>query len=100
MRLFHTGDDDKCAHGSLESIAEMVPTVGGLKKKSFYYEQEFWESKDREAVLSKRDRAAIPSARVAGAGLDRPRRRHGERAYGAEARCPVLEAQNPVDDDQ
>jgi biopolymer transport protein TolQ len=44
--------------------------VGGLKKKSFYYEQEFWESKDREAVLSKRDRAAVPSARVAGAGLD------------------------------
>lgn len=42
----------------------------GLTKRSRGYEEEFWLTKDREAVLSKQHRSQIPSARIAGAGLD------------------------------
>ncbi|MHA7819898.1 MAG: protein TolQ [Erythrobacter sp.] len=48
--------------------------IGGLNSKSRNYEVDFWDTKDREAVLSKRHRGQIPSARVAGAGLDEWRR--------------------------
>ena len=44
--------------------------VGKLSKRSRSYEEDFWTSKDREAVLSRRHRSEVPSARVAGAGLD------------------------------
>ena len=44
--------------------------AGGLEAKSRGYEQDFWSTKDRESLLTKAMRADIPSARVAGAGLD------------------------------
>lgn len=44
--------------------------IGGLNKSSRNYEEEFWLTKDRDAMLSKQMRRDIPSARVAGAGLD------------------------------
>ena len=44
--------------------------IGGLNKASRKYETEFWAPKDREPLLSKETRREIPSARVAGAGLD------------------------------
>jgi len=44
--------------------------IGGLSKKSRNYETDFWESRDREEALSKKHRREVPSARVAGAGLD------------------------------
>lgn len=44
--------------------------VGGLNKDSRRYEGDFWETRDREAALSKKMRGQVPSARVAGAGLD------------------------------
>ena len=44
--------------------------IGGLEKRSREYESEFWMTKDREGMLAKDVRAAVPSARVAGAGLD------------------------------
>lgn len=44
--------------------------IGGLNAKSRSYEEAFWTAGDREAVLSKRHRGEVPSARVAGAGLD------------------------------
>ncbi|MEP3421596.1 MAG: protein TolQ [Erythrobacter sp.] len=43
---------------------------GGLNKSSRRYEADFWETRDREAALSKKMRSQVPSARVAGAGLD------------------------------
>ncbi len=45
-----------------------------LNSKSRAYEADFWDTNDREAALSKRQRAEVPSARVAGAGLDEWRR--------------------------
>ena len=44
--------------------------IGKLSKASRNYEADFWDSRDREEALSKRNRRTIPSARVAGAGLD------------------------------
>ncbi|WP_299194084.1 protein TolQ [uncultured Erythrobacter sp.] len=44
--------------------------IGGLNTKSRDYEDTFWTTKDREAVLSKKHRGEVPSARVAAAGLD------------------------------
>ena len=44
--------------------------MGKLSKASRNYEADFWDSREREEVLSKRHRREIPSARVAGAGLD------------------------------
>ncbi len=48
--------------------------TGGLNSKSRAYEDDFWDAKDREAALSKKMRSQVPSARVAGAGLDEWRR--------------------------
>lgn len=45
-------------------------SVGKLNSRSRAYEEDFWGSKDREAVLSRRHRSEVPAARVAGAGLD------------------------------
>ncbi len=44
--------------------------IGGLTKKSREYEGEFWELRDREALLTKQVRNEVPSARIAAAGLD------------------------------
>ena len=44
--------------------------VGAMRKKSREYEDEFWEQRDREALLSKQARKEVPAARVAAAGLD------------------------------
>jgi biopolymer transport protein TolQ len=44
--------------------------IGGLSKKSREYEAEFWEQRDREALLTKSVRKEVPAARVAAAGLD------------------------------
>lgn len=44
--------------------------VGTLRKKSREYEDEFWEQRDREALLTKQARKEVPAARVAAAGLD------------------------------
>ncbi len=44
--------------------------IGGLSKKSREYEVEFWEQRDREALLTKQVRKEVPAARVAAAGLD------------------------------
>lgn len=48
--------------------------IGGLNRKSRSYEDEFWDTKDREALLSRGKRGQIPAARVAAAGLDEWRR--------------------------
>ncbi|MDJ0644217.1 MAG: protein TolQ [Erythrobacter sp.] len=44
--------------------------IGGLEKKSRNYEVDFWETKERDAMLTKQLRREVPSARVASAGLD------------------------------
>ncbi len=44
--------------------------VGVMRKKSREYEAEFWEQRDREALLTKQARKEVPAARVAAAGLD------------------------------
>lgn len=44
--------------------------AGGLEKKSRRYEADFWDSRDRESLLTRKIREEIPSARVASAGLD------------------------------
>lgn len=44
--------------------------IGKLIKKSRSYEDEFWEQRDRDSLLTKQARKDIPAARVAAAGLD------------------------------
>lgn len=44
--------------------------LGKLNSISRDYESDFWSTTDREGALSKRKRGEIPSARVAGAGMD------------------------------
>ncbi|MEP1420557.1 MAG: protein TolQ [Erythrobacter sp.] len=44
--------------------------LGRLNSTSREYEGDFWSTNDREGALSKSKRTSIPSARVAGAGLD------------------------------
>ena len=44
--------------------------VKGLDTRSRDYEEDFWTTKDREGMLSKKHRGEVPSARVAAAGLD------------------------------
>jgi biopolymer transport protein TolQ len=44
--------------------------LGRLNGASREYERDFWSTNDREGALARSKRAAIPSARVAGAGLD------------------------------
>ena len=44
--------------------------AGGLEKRSRGYEADFWETKDRESLLTRSMRDQVPSARVASAGLD------------------------------
>jgi biopolymer transport protein TolQ len=51
-------------------IVSFSMRIGGLSKKSAEYEAEFWEQRDREALLTKAVRKEVPAARVAAAGLD------------------------------
>ena len=51
-------------------IVAFFMRLGKLNSASREYEREFWTTNDREGALAKSKRAAIPSARVAGAGLD------------------------------
>ena len=44
--------------------------AGKLEGKSRDYESDFWDTKDRESLLTRQMRAEVPSARVASAGLD------------------------------
>ncbi|MEM1194483.1 MAG: protein TolQ [Pseudomonadota bacterium] len=41
-----------------------------LEERSRAYERDFWETKDREPLLTREKRGEVPSARVASAGLD------------------------------
>ena len=51
-------------------IVSFVLRMSKLNAASRSYEGDFWSTSDREGMLSKSKRSAIPSARVAGAGLD------------------------------
>lgn len=51
-------------------IVAFFMRLGKLNSVSRDYESDFWSTTDREAALSKRKRGEIPSARVAGAGID------------------------------
>ncbi|UYV17041.1 protein TolQ [Porphyrobacter sp. ULC335] len=51
-------------------IVSFSMRIGALGKKSREYEGEFWEQRDREALLTKQVRKEVPAARVAAAGLD------------------------------
>jgi len=44
--------------------------AGSLEKRSREYEADFWETNDRESLVSRQRRSKVPAARVAGAGLD------------------------------
>lgn len=44
--------------------------AGKLEGKSRNYENDFWDTKDRESLLTRQMRGEVPSARVASAGLD------------------------------
>ncbi|AWW75657.1 protein TolQ [Erythrobacter sp. KY5] len=55
-------------------IVSFMLRIGKLNSASRGYEAEFWDTRDREAMLTKQRRATVPSARVAGAGLDEWRR--------------------------
>lgn len=59
--------------------------IGALGKKSREYEAEFWEQRDREALLTKQVRKEIPAARVAAAGLDEWRKSTAKQPVDREA---------------
>lgn len=59
--------------------------VSGLDKKSRQYEADFWLTRDREGMLTKDVRADIPSARVAGAGIDEWKRSKAGSAIDKDA---------------
>ncbi|MEE4154863.1 MAG: protein TolQ [Erythrobacter sp.] len=44
--------------------------AGRLEKANRQYEEDFWDARDREGLISRQKRGAVPAARVAGAGLD------------------------------
>ncbi|QFT78761.1 protein TolQ [Erythrobacter sp. THAF29] len=41
-----------------------------IERRGLDYEHDFWETREREALLTKQQRREVPSARVAAAGLD------------------------------
>jgi biopolymer transport protein TolQ len=51
-------------------IVSFTLRTGKLERTSREYEAEFWETRDREATLTKQQRREIPSARIAAAGLE------------------------------
>ncbi|MBD2840932.1 protein TolQ [Erythrobacter rubeus] len=44
--------------------------IGKLEGRSSDYQADFWDTRDREATLTKQQRRDVPAARVAAAGLD------------------------------
>ncbi|MEE4288024.1 MAG: protein TolQ [Erythrobacter sp.] len=44
--------------------------AGALEKRSRGYEADFWDTRDRDNLLTRQVRAEVPAARVAAAGLD------------------------------
>lgn len=44
--------------------------ISGLEKRAAEYNAEFWETRDRDGMLTKSARRDNPAARVAGAGMD------------------------------
>ncbi len=44
--------------------------IGKMERRSADYEGQFWETRDREALLTKAQRREVPAARIAAAGLD------------------------------
>ncbi|MDY7096977.1 MAG: protein TolQ [Pseudomonadota bacterium] len=79
--------------------------VSGLEKKSRSYEGDFWETKDREALLTRNIRNTVPSARVAAAGLDEWRRstsggRTVDRAAARERINAAMESQVAAESDE
>ncbi len=59
--------------------------IGGLARKSREYEAEFWAQRDREGMLTKQARKAVPAARVAGAGLDEWKRSTAKQPFDRDA---------------
>jgi len=59
--------------------------IGGLARKSREYEAEFWAQRDREGLLTKQARKAVPAARVAGAGLDEWKRSTAKQPFDRDA---------------
>jgi len=51
-------------------IVSFTLRASRLERASRDYESEFWETRDREATLTKQQRREIPSARIAAAGLE------------------------------
>jgi biopolymer transport protein TolQ len=66
-------------------IVSFSMRIGGLSKKSRDYEEEFWEQRDRESLLTKQARKDIPAARVAAAGLDEWRKSTAKQPVDREA---------------
>jgi biopolymer transport protein TolQ len=66
-------------------IVSFSMRIGGLSKKSAEYETEFWEQRDREALLTKSVRKEVPAARVAAAGLDEWRKSTAKQPVDREA---------------
>lgn len=66
-------------------IVSFSMRIGGLGKKSQRYEEEFWEQRDRETLLTKQARKDIPAARVAAAGLDEWRKSTAKQPVDREA---------------
>jgi biopolymer transport protein TolQ len=66
-------------------IVSFSMRIGGLSKKSQEYEAEFWEQRDREALLTKAVRKEVPAARIAAAGLDEWRKSTAKQPVDREA---------------
>jgi biopolymer transport protein TolQ len=66
-------------------IVSVSLRIGGLSRKSRDYEEEFWEQRDREGLLTKQARKDIPAARVAAAGLDEWRKSTAKQPVDREA---------------
>ncbi len=79
--------------------------VRGLEKTSRTYEGDFWDSKDRDSLLSRKVRGEVPSARVAGAGLDEWKRstangRSVDRAAARDRISAAMESQIAAEADE
>ena len=85
-------------------IVSFSMRMRSLEKKSRQYEEQFWEASDYEEVLGARDRAEIPSARVAAAGLTEWKRSTSkppiDRAATRERIAAVLESQVAFEADE
>ena len=66
--------------------------VGTMRKKSREYEAEFWEQRDREALLTNQARKEVPAARVAAAGLDEWRKSTAKQPVDRDAARQLIAA--------